>query len=208
MSKTINPLKLVSPKPYDEGFTLKQAIALRHSSREFSPQPLSLRHLSELMWAMYGVNRPKDNPHPGRTVPSAMAFYPLSIYVMTEAAVYLYEPIEHKLLPVAEGDHRSTDGTQSFVAQAPVDIAIFANAAMMHGSDCELNNTIRDNIIRMASLDAGAVAQNAYLYCAANSINIVERMAVDVHKLTRLLNVSDESQFIVALSIGYPPEES
>ncbi len=207
MSNNVNPIKLVSPKPYDEGFTLKQAIALRHSSREFSPQPLSLRHLSELLWAMYGVNRPKDNPHPGRTVPSAMAFYPLSIYVLTEEAVYLYEPMEHKLLPVVEGDHRSTDGTQDFVAQAPVDIAIFANASMMHDDSCELNNTIRDNIIRMASLDAGAVAQNAYLYCAANAINIVERMAVDVHRLTRLLNLSADRQFIVALSAGYPPEQ-
>ena len=45
MSDILNPIKLVAPVT-GEGLSVKSAILKRHTAREFSPQPLSLKHLS------------------------------------------------------------------------------------------------------------------------------------------------------------------
>jgi nitroreductase len=41
------------------GLPLMQALALRHSERDFAETPLSLQQLSELLWAADGINRPE-----------------------------------------------------------------------------------------------------------------------------------------------------
>jgi hypothetical protein len=46
-----------------------QALSERRSTREFGPQSLSPQHLSNLLWAGFGINRPETG---GRTAPSAM----------------------------------------------------------------------------------------------------------------------------------------
>ena len=41
------------------GMPLMEAIAARHSAREFSPKQLPLPMLSNLLWAADGINRPQ-----------------------------------------------------------------------------------------------------------------------------------------------------
>lgn len=54
------------PAPRKEaGKPLMQALQLRRSIREFSPRPLPLQLLADLLWAAYGVNRPSGD----RTAP-------------------------------------------------------------------------------------------------------------------------------------------
>lgn len=159
MSDKLLPVKLVAPVVKD-GSTLKGAIMKRHSSREFSPQPLTLKDMSELLWAAYGVNRKATL---GRTVPSACAVYPLDLYVFTAEGVYLYESEEHKLNPVVKGDLRALAGDQEFVATAPLSIAIFADRSRMRSDDPAFDASLKAHADRIAALDAGAVTENAYL---------------------------------------------
>lgn len=203
MSDKLLPVKLVAPVVKD-GSTLKGAIMKRHSSREFSPQPLTLKDMSELLWAAYGVNRKATL---GRTVPSACAVYPLDLYVFTAEGVYLYESEEHKLNPVVKGDLRALAGDQEFVATAPLSIAIFADRSRMRSDDPAFDASLKAHADRIAALDAGAVTENAYLYAASANINIVERMWVNDTKLREALGLDDNSFFQVALTLGYPPEK-
>lgn len=203
MSDKLLPVKLVAPVVKD-GATLKGAIMKRHTSREFSPQPLSLKDLSELLWAAYGINRKATR---GRTVPSACAVYPLDLYVFTAEGVYLYESEEHKLNPVVKGDLRALAGGQEFVATAPLSIVIFADRNRMKSDDAAFDASLKAHAARIAALDAGAVTENAYLYAASANINVVERMWVDDTKLREALGLSDENFFQVALTLGYPPEK-
>lgn len=203
MSDKLLPVKLVAPVVKD-GSTLKGAIMKRHSSREFSPQPLTLKDMSELLWAAYGVNRKATL---GRTVPSGCAVYPLDLYVFTAEGVYLYESEEHKLNPVVKGDLRALAGDQEFVATAPLSIAIFADRSRMRSDDLAFDASLKAHADRLAALDAGAVTENAYLYAASANINIVERMWVDDTKLRDALGLDDNSFFQVALTLGYPPEK-
>jgi hypothetical protein len=46
--------------------SLLEALALRHTQREFDPRPLSFQVLSDLLWAASGINRPAVG---GDTVP-------------------------------------------------------------------------------------------------------------------------------------------
>jgi len=86
MSDILKPIKLVAPVT-NEGITIKTAILKRHTSREFSSQPLSLKHLSEIMWAAYGFNRKATG---GRTCPSAMQVYALEVFAVTAEGTFLY----------------------------------------------------------------------------------------------------------------------
>lgn len=198
----LKPIKLVAPVT-GNGITVKEALNRRHTSREFAQRPLDLKDLSELLWAAYGTNR---RPSLKRTAPSAWGIYPLEIYVMTQEGSYLYEPEEHKLLPVAAGDMRALAGEQDFVPGAPVDLMIFADTAKMHVADSpEMDRMLQKSIDRVMGLDAGAVAENVYLYCASSHLNVVERMMVDEDALRRGLGLSGDHRFVVALTVGYTP---
>jgi hypothetical protein len=49
---------IVRPKPQTQGGKpLMEALNLRQTAREFSPEKLPLQRLSNLLWAAFGVNR-------------------------------------------------------------------------------------------------------------------------------------------------------
>ena len=69
------PIQL--PKPQitagTASMSLMQALAQRKTTRAFLDQPLPLQTLSNLLWAAFGVNRPRDvKAGLGRTAPSAI----------------------------------------------------------------------------------------------------------------------------------------
>src|ERR1039457_7198145 len=66
------PIQL--PKPQiAAGMPLMQALAKRQTTRAFADKPLPLQTLSNLLWAAFGVNLPREvKAGLGRTAPSAM----------------------------------------------------------------------------------------------------------------------------------------
>lgn len=194
--KTINLLKPV----LDEGITVKQALSRRHSAREFDGKPLSLKNLSELLWAMYGVNG--DDAH--RTVPSALTLYPLRLYVLMQEGVYEYDPIAHALNPLLEGDYRAITGGQDFVAKAAADIAIYSDYNILEHAPQQYLEYVLGHEAWMSRLDAGSVAENAYLYCTCAGINVVERMMFLDEAFGKLIGLDDKHHFQVAMTVGYP----
>lgn len=201
MPEILKPIKLVAPVA-KEGISVKTALLKRHTSREFSSQPLSLKLLSEVMWAAYGVNRKEPE---GRTCPSAMHVYALEVYAVTEEGAFLYDPEEHKLNPVVAGDLRPLTGEQEFVNTAPLNIAIFVDRDKMTKADPAFATLTEPQIMVTASLDAGAAAENVYLYCTDAGLNVVERQWVAGDTLRDALGLGPDHSFIIAMTIGYPP---
>jgi hypothetical protein len=76
---------------------LMEALAKRHSAREFATKELSPQMLSNLLWAAYGVNRPDK----GRTAPSALNAQEIDIYVALPTGAYLYDASANQLQLVA-----------------------------------------------------------------------------------------------------------
>jgi hypothetical protein len=82
------------PKPQiTAGLPLMQALAQRKTTRAFQDKPLPLQTLSNLLWAAFGVNRPRDvKPELGRTAPSAMNSQDIELDVVLAGGVYVTRP--------------------------------------------------------------------------------------------------------------------
>src|ERR1035441_1108711 len=115
------------PKPQiTSGMPLMQALAQRKTTRAFRDQPLPLQTLSNLLWAAFGVNRPRAvKPGLGRTAPSAMNSQDIELDVLLADGVYVYEAEQNLLRPVLAGDARATIGTAS-AAHAAVTVVYVA----------------------------------------------------------------------------------
>jgi SagB-type dehydrogenase family enzyme len=104
------PRPIVMPQPnLKDRISVEEAIARRRSTREFSPKPLTLESLSQILWAAQGITDPNGV---FRSAPSAGALYPLEVYVVARKrgveglpeGVYHYQPKGHGLVLVREGD--------------------------------------------------------------------------------------------------------
>ena len=88
---------------------------------------------------------------------------------------------------------------------AALDIVIFADRDKMKTGDAASQALMDRNIVRLASLDAGAATEkNVYLYATSAGLNVVERVYVDDEKLRKGLGLADSRMFVVALTVGYP----
>jgi SagB-type dehydrogenase family enzyme len=185
---------LALPPPQTAGtVSLLQALRSRRSSREFSSRPLPLDVLSTLLWSAFGVNRPDSG---GRTAPSAHNWQEIEVYAALPDGTYRYDARDHALRLVVTGDLRAATGRQDFVATAPLNLVYVADFGKMVDASAE-DRTF------YASADAGFVAQNVYLYCAAAGLACVVRGLVDRRKLAPMLQLRIDQRIVLAQTVGY-----
>jgi nitroreductase len=172
---------------------LMSALKLRRSTREYSDRPLPPQILSDLLWAAFGINRPSGD----RTAPYWRHIMVIDVYAAMADGVWLYEPKEHRLLPYLKGDIRGQTGLQDFVATAPLNLIYVAHGERMTGVSPEDRRLY-------ASVDAGFIGQNVYLFCASEGLATVFRGAVDYKKLDRTMKLPDQQFVTFAQTVGYP----
>jgi nitroreductase len=182
------------PPPRSEGgLPLTATLKLRRSTREYSDRPLPVQVLSDLLWAAFGVNRPNGD----RTAPYWRHVMVIDIYLATADGVWLYEPKTHKLLPHTEEDFRAQSGLQDFVASAPLNLVYVAHGERMTDISPEERRLY-------ASVDAGFIGQNVYLFCASEGLATVFRGAVDGPKLGQALKLPEQQFVTFVQTVGYP----
>jgi nitroreductase len=176
------------PKPQiTGGMPLMQALAQRRTTRAFRDQALPLQTLSNLLWAAFGVNRPREvKPGLGRTAPSAMNSQDIELDVVLADGVYVYEADKNTLRPIAAGDVRGKISPPA-AAQAAVTIVYMA--------------PVKDTF---AQVDAGFIGQNVYLFAASEGLNawFYTFHGLDVSAAVKL---PPDRQALYAQSVGYPP---
>jgi hypothetical protein len=186
-------MKLPPPRT-DGGKPLMQALWLRRSIREYAPRPLPPQVLSDLLFSAFGINRPATGD---RTAPYWRHVMVIDVYVARADGVWLYEPKRHVLMPHLQADIRSQTGLQDFVGTAPINLVYVAHGERMEGISAQERRLY-------ASVDAGFIGQNVYLFCASEGLATVFRGAVDHAKLARTLRL-DAGQFVTfAQTVGYP----
>lgn len=176
------------------GLPLMQALAQRQSLREFDPAPLPEQTLSDLLWAAAGINRPALG---GRTVPSAMNAQEVDVYAALPTGLYRYAAMTHMLHLVTTADVRRVTGYQDFVDDAPLDLVFVADYARMKLVPAAQRESY-------ASVAAGAMAQNVYLYCASAGLSTVIRAWIDRGALTQALGLNNDQQVLLAQTVGRP----
>lgn len=195
---TAQDIKLPAPDLSQPSLSVVEALATRHSVREYSSQPLTDQQLSNLCWAAFGVSR--DNNH--RTAPTAMNRKEIRLYVFTDSNVYEYQPVENELKHVVEGDHRglmaSNGGliNQAFVKTAPV--------VLLMVIDFKRFGSQNEHAQLVTCVDAGNVSENINLYCQAVGLVTVPRAIMDVDALRKLLGLSDKQLPIMNNPVGHP----
>jgi SagB-type dehydrogenase family enzyme len=185
---------VVLPFPVlSQHLSLDQALKKRHSTRAFLTGTFSLETLSALLWAAFGVNREQQG---GRTAPSAHNWKEIDVYAVLAEGAYRYEPRTHRLLLVKAEDLRKDTGTQDFVAAAPVNLVYVADLARMV-------EVAQEDRPFLAGADAGCIAQNVYLYCAAAGLATVVRALIDRRHLAQALGLPINQRITLAQTVGY-----
>ena len=181
------------PPEKSGGLPLMEALAKRQSSRDFAPDPLPVQLLSDLLWAAYGMNRADG----GRTSPSALNAQEIDIFVALPSGAYRYDAATHELHLVASSDLRRITGYQDFVDEAPLDLVYVADHLKMNRVPVGQRESY-------ASVSAGAITQNVYLFAASNGLATVIRAWIDRAAIADALGLTHVQQVLLSQTVGYP----
>ncbi len=185
-------ISLPAPDMGREG-TVMQALQDRKSTRQFSPEALSIQDLGDLLWAACGINREDGR----RTSGTARNKQDCDVYVIMETGAYLYRPKTHSLSLVKELDLRKeVAGMQAFVLDAPVSLVIVSDFKKMGKTD-------NPHTMSMCSVDAGIVSQNISVFCASAGMATVARATMNTEILCRQLGLSEDQHPILNHPVGY-----
>ena len=188
-------IKLPEPKR-EGGMPLYEALNLRKSLRKFDPSiKVSLETLSQALWSCYGI---REGTY--RVIPAAKAWYTFIIYIFLEDGVYKYNPIDHAILKIIDGDHRKITGTDTaIVTKAPVSFCFIADLNMK-GRPAEDKNLRRD----IAKVDIGNLTMALSLFAAANNMKGVIRGNFNQKDVFEFLNLNSNDYYMpLAFSLGY-----
>jgi SagB-type dehydrogenase domain len=163
IARTDEQIKL--PEPEIEGkMSVEEAIKGRRSERGFTDTPLTLKQLSQILWAAQGITGTRGK----RAAPSAGATYPIDLYIVVgergvkgmEAGIYHYIPKGHQIERVLSGDRRiplaRASFRQMFISDAPISIVITGEYERTMARYWERGR-------RYVHMEAGHVGENIYL---------------------------------------------
>jgi hypothetical protein len=195
------------PKPEREGGqALLAAMQNRKTTRDIGPKELPLQALSDLLWAAFGVNRPKAGMmgKPGRTAPSASNSQEIDLYVALPRGVYLYDGGPHRLLPVAAGDFRALAG-RGDAAKAPVNIFYVVDLTRYELGPGQPDPSIGDPEVQKSYYfaDTGFIAQNVYLFAAARGLAAWFHHC-DKARTAKEFKLRPEQRVLFAQTVGFP----
>ncbi len=190
------------PEPRFESETsLEEALKQRRSARNYKDGPISLSDISQLLWAAQGIT----NERGFRTAPSAGALYPLEVYLVAgnvenlPEGVYKYQPREHALKKIAEGDRRKELDRaalgQSSVSDSAADIviaAIYERTTRKYG----------ERGVKYAHMEAGHAAQNIYLQAVPLGLGTVAIGAFEDDRIGEILRMEKDEHPLYIMPVG------
>lgn len=188
-------IKLDQPQ-LDRGLPVMQAFKHRRSERQWADCPVTMRDLSDLLWAADGVNRPDGR----RTAPSALGKNDIDIYALTPDGAYLYDSDSHALTLIATGDHRELAvGGQPGISVPPLALVMVSTPSRFGIPDPKASEA-------MGFIDAGIVSENIAIFCAGTGLATVPRYTMDRKGLAELLKLPEGTMLVLNNLVGYPIE--
>jgi SagB-type dehydrogenase family enzyme len=193
---------IMLPKPTISDTYLEEAIEERRSVRIYSKEGISLDELSQLLWAGQGITDPLGD---FRAAPSAGALYPIELYIVpnnvkgAECGIYHYEPKEHKLVLVKEGQfgaemEKAAFG-QSYVNDAA---AIIIFTAIPSRSSAKYGE---EGAARFINIEAGHISQNILLQAVALDLGATPIGGFSQDFVDMLMGLDGEKEKSIYLTI-------
>jgi SagB-type dehydrogenase family enzyme len=179
---------LIAP---DSSKSIISILMRRRSVRSFGKTGISLKEVSELLWAACG----KNSDWGGRTAPSAGATYPLEIYLMAQdveslvPGLYRYVVERHVLSLVTKGNPaRELSGAclnQKTIINAPATVIISA----------DFNRTTTrygDRGKRYVYMETGHCGQNLHIAAESLGMGTVMVGAFKDEEVKKILGIPEE----------------
>ena len=197
-------MKLPQPQ-FDGNVSLERTIKNRRSCRAFRSETLSLGEFSQLLWAAYGTT---DERGFKRAVPSGGALYPMDLYAVAgaggiqdlEAGTYHYEPRNHTISNILEGDTREALAraslSQMWMAAAPVNLVITAEYG-------RINVKYGERGIRYALMEAGHIGQNIFLQAESLGLGAGIVGAFHDDSVSKVLMTPKKNEPLLIMPVGY-----
>jgi len=183
------------PPRHDSEVSIEKALLERRSIRSYQEEPLTLKDLSQILWAAQGITEPKRGL---RAAPSPRAAYLLEVYVLPgdvtnlPMGLYRYQPEGHELIKIADGDKKAElfkAAGQAPIKNAPVALVIAGlsektqNPAWMY-------------------LEAGHAAENVYLQSVSLKLGTVAMGGFKEDEVRKVLNLSEKERVLYIMPIG------
>jgi len=192
------------PAPRTQGsMSVEAALHQRRSLRAPVATPLSLEDVGQLCWAAQGITDDKGH----RTAPSAMATYPLQVYLLAGSVadllpgLYRYLPAGHALERLAAGDRRADFERravgQSWVARAPAVFVITGTLARM--------GSMGERGALFMAVEAGLAAQGFFLQAEALGLGSTYVGGFRPGDARRALDLPDGEEILAVLPVGRRP---
>jgi nitroreductase len=188
-------IQLPAPKT-DGGMPLMQALKQRHSSREFSTEKLPMQTISNLLWAAWGINRPDGH----RTAPSARNSQEIDVYVAMSDGLFLYEAKQHQLQRILTEDIRAATGINDYVKDAALNLVFVADLTRGNLKD-------QDAIEFYTGADTAFLAENVYLFCASEGLQVVVRGSINRPVLAKIMKLRPDQKITLGQSVGFPKKQ-
>jgi SagB-type dehydrogenase family enzyme len=197
-------MKLQQPQ-FDGEISLERAIKNRRTSRAFMSDPLSQGEFSQLLWAAYGIT---DDRGFKRTAPSGGALYPMDLYAVAgtggvkdlETGTYHYDPNEHSISSILEGDIRvdlaRASLSQMWMATAPVNLIItveYRRISVKYG----------ERGARYALMEAGHIGQNIFLQAEALGLGAGIVGAFHDENVSNVVKIPRENEPLLIMPVGH-----
>lgn len=198
------------PEPvFKSDYSVEESLKNRRSVRSYSNIPVTLKQISQVLWAAYGVTEPSERERlrgGKKTAPSAGATYPLEIYLVAgevdgiDPGIYRYLPENHSLKKKQSGDKRNklfVAALQPWVKTAPASLvysAVFERTA---------NKYRERGRNRYVCMDLGHSAQNVYLQCTALGLGTVAVGSFNDKKLKTVIGMPEEETPLYIMPIGH-----
>jgi SagB-type dehydrogenase family enzyme len=181
--------------------TLEECLRTRRSSRFFAEEPLSLEHVSQLVWAAQGVTGLGGL----RASPSPGAVYPLHLYLIAvnvsglRPGAYAYDPDQHVLALWKSGNLRARLVKAACDQPEPGDAAAAILVAATFG---RMQREFGDNGVRLAYLEAGHAAENVCLQATALSLGVLTIGRIDVVEMKRMVDLPEPEEAVYLILAG------
>jgi len=194
------------PDPVTVGdVSLEMTIHKRRTVRSFHSTTLTLKQLSQLLWAAQGITGPQGHK---RAAPSAGALYPMDIYGAVgedcikelNPGIYLYDPATHSVSLIQKGDSRRDIAMaslgQMWMSYAPITFVITAEYSRIMGKYGQRG-------VRYAMIEAGHIGQNIFLQSQALGLEAGIVGAFKDQKVIQVMGIKGTHEPLLLMPVGY-----
>jgi SagB-type dehydrogenase family enzyme len=198
------PSKIIHLPPFslEGGPNLWKVLQKRRSIRDYISKPLSLKQISNLLWATQGITEKAFAPW-YRTAPSAGALHPIDTYLIVnrveslDPGIYFLDVVDFSIALKKGGDF-SWPIAQAALNQdmARAAAVVFVWVAVIQRS----RQKYRQRAYRYIYLDCGHLAQNLYLAATAMDLGCCGIAAFFDDEVNELIGVDGEEETAIYLA--------